>query len=79
LTGYCDAPGGIVLRDGQYFNPYFPGGAIGMAQVSSSSHFLKQFFITMNDAKKGSIYKNIRKLVDNHNLTLPYRLFMMKS
>jgi hypothetical protein len=35
LTGYCDAPAGIVLRDGQYFNPYFPGGAIGMAQVSS--------------------------------------------
>ncbi|KAH0946946.1 hypothetical protein HN011_001226 [Eciton burchellii] len=33
LTGYCDAPAGIVLRDGQYFNPYFPGGAIGMAQA----------------------------------------------
>ncbi|KAG7200430.1 hypothetical protein KM043_017881 [Ampulex compressa] len=33
LTGYCDAPAGISLREGQYFNPYFPGGAIGMAQV----------------------------------------------
>ncbi|XP_018053309.1 PREDICTED: cytochrome c1, heme protein, mitochondrial [Atta colombica] len=33
LTGYCDAPAGITLRDGQYFNPYFPGGAIGMAQA----------------------------------------------
>lgn len=33
LTGYCDAPGGITLRDGLYYNPYFPGGAIGMAQV----------------------------------------------
>lgn len=33
LTGYTDAPAGVNLRDGQYFNPYFPGGAIGMAQV----------------------------------------------
>ncbi|KYN31473.1 Cytochrome c1, heme protein, mitochondrial [Trachymyrmex septentrionalis] len=33
LTGYCDAPAGITLREGQYFNPYFPGGAIGMAQA----------------------------------------------
>lgn len=33
LTGYFDAPAGIVLRDGQYFNPYFAGGAISMAQV----------------------------------------------
>ena len=31
LNGYCDPPAGIELRDGQYFNPYFPGGAIGMA------------------------------------------------
>ncbi|XP_076638291.1 cytochrome c1 [Colletes latitarsis] len=33
LTGYCDPPAGIPLREGQYFNPYFPGGALGMAQV----------------------------------------------
>ncbi|KAI8120177.1 hypothetical protein FF38_09513 [Lucilia cuprina] len=33
LTGYFDAPAGVQLREGQYFNPYFPGGAIGMAQV----------------------------------------------
>ncbi|GLV45858.1 Cytochrome c1 [Carabus blaptoides fortunei] len=33
LTGYCEAPAGVVLRDGQYFNPYFPGGAISMAQA----------------------------------------------
>lgn len=32
LTGYCDAPAGVMLRDGQYFNPYFAGGAISMAQ-----------------------------------------------
>ncbi|XP_052892197.1 cytochrome c1, heme protein, mitochondrial [Anopheles moucheti] len=33
LTGYCDAPAGVVLREGQYYNPYFPGGAISMAQA----------------------------------------------
>jgi len=33
LTGYHDPPAGIVLREGQYYNPYFPGGAIGMAQA----------------------------------------------
>lgn len=33
LTGYTEPPAGVVLREGQYFNPYFPGGAIGMAQV----------------------------------------------
>lgn len=33
LTGYCEPPAGIPLRDGQYFNPYFPGGALGMGQV----------------------------------------------
>ncbi|XP_066584094.1 cytochrome c1, heme protein, mitochondrial [Prorops nasuta] len=33
LTGYFDPPAGVTLREGQNFNPYFPGGAIGMAQV----------------------------------------------
>ena len=32
LTGYCDPPEGVELREGLYYNPYFPGGAIGMAQ-----------------------------------------------
>lgn len=31
LTSYCDAPAGLDLREGQHFNPYFLGGAIGMA------------------------------------------------
>merc|ERR1712072_1289624 len=30
LTGYHDAPEGVALREGLYYNPYFPGGAIGM-------------------------------------------------
>lgn len=33
LTGYCDPPAGVELREGQHFNPYFPGGAIGMGQM----------------------------------------------
>lgn len=33
LTGYCDAPAGYDLKDGLHYNPYFPGGAIGMAQA----------------------------------------------
>ncbi|CAG9833767.1 unnamed protein product [Diabrotica balteata] len=30
LTGYYDPPAGVVLRDGQYYNPYFIGGATAM-------------------------------------------------
>ena len=33
LTGYCDPPAGVKIAEGQYFNPYFMGGAIGMAQA----------------------------------------------
>nr|XP_045619912.1 cytochrome c1, heme protein, mitochondrial-like [Procambarus clarkii] len=33
LTGYCDPPAGVQVREGLYYNPYFPGGAIGMAQA----------------------------------------------
>ena len=32
LTGYRDAPEGVSLRKGLYYNPYFPGGAIAMAK-----------------------------------------------
>lgn len=31
LTGYCDAPAGVTVSDPLYYNPYFPGQAIGMA------------------------------------------------
>lgn len=41
LTGYYDAPAGIVLREGQYYNPYFPGGAISMAQALYNEVWLK--------------------------------------
>jgi len=32
LTGYGEPPAGVVLREGQNYNPYFPGQAIAMAQ-----------------------------------------------
>lgn len=31
MTSFCDPPAGVELGEGQYYNPYFPGGAIGMA------------------------------------------------
>jgi len=31
LSGYEDAPADMTLRPGMYYNPYFPGGKIGMA------------------------------------------------
>jgi len=36
LTGYRDPPAGVKLRDGLYWNPYFPGGAISMAPALSN-------------------------------------------
>jgi len=33
LTGYTEPPAGVKLMEGQHFNAYFPGGAIGMAQA----------------------------------------------
>jgi len=33
LTGYTDTPEGVKLEEGQNYNAYFPGGAIGMAQA----------------------------------------------
>jgi len=32
LTGYCDPPAGITVREGLHYNPYFSGGKIAMAQ-----------------------------------------------
>jgi len=33
LTGYVDPPGGVEVREGLNYNPYFPGGAIAMART----------------------------------------------
>jgi len=34
LTGYCAPPAGVTVNEaaGQYYNPYFPGGKIGMGK-----------------------------------------------
>jgi len=37
LTGYRDPPAGINMRGGLHYNPYFPGGAIAMAQALSNN------------------------------------------
>ncbi|XP_025262185.1 cytochrome c1, heme protein, mitochondrial isoform X2 [Camponotus floridanus] len=33
LTGWMEPPAGVSLTDQQYFNAYFPGNVIGMAQM----------------------------------------------
>lgn len=33
LTGYCDPPAGVEVKEGVHYNPYFAGGNIGMAQA----------------------------------------------
>jgi len=33
LTGYMDPPAGVDVTEGLYYNPYFAGGSISMAQV----------------------------------------------
>nr|CBK55667.1 mitochondrial cytochrome c1 precursor [Polytomella sp. Pringsheim 198.80] len=33
LTGYREPPAGIDIREGLYYNPYFPGGAIAMPKI----------------------------------------------
>lgn len=33
LQGYCDPPAGVKMNEGLHFNPYFPGGQLGMARV----------------------------------------------
>lgn len=36
LTGYRESPAGVSIREGLHYNPYFPGGAIAMAQPLSN-------------------------------------------
>ncbi|KXZ44456.1 hypothetical protein GPECTOR_67g296 [Gonium pectorale] len=33
LTGYREPPAGISVREGLYYNPYFPGGSIAMPKM----------------------------------------------
>ncbi len=36
LTGFKEAPSGLKLSDGMYYNPYYPGGQIAMAAPLSA-------------------------------------------
>jgi len=31
LTGFCEAPAGMIIAEGMHYNPYFPGRQIAMA------------------------------------------------
>lgn len=33
LTGYKEPPAGVTMKQGLYYNPYFPGGSIAMTQA----------------------------------------------
>jgi ubiquinol-cytochrome c reductase cytochrome c1 subunit len=37
LTGYCDPPARVVIREGLHYNPYFLGGAIAMTKILNDS------------------------------------------
>lgn len=49
LTGYCDPPAGVTLREGLHYNPYFPGQAIGMAPPIYNE------ILEFDDGKRGSV------------------------
>lgn len=58
LTNYTDTPAGVKIAEGQSYNPYFPGGAIGMPQVifdgvsiSSKTHEKCFFFLNYKNLK----------------------------
>lgn len=42
LTNYTEPPAGVKLAEGQSYNPYFPGGAIGMPQLLFDGVSLRQ-------------------------------------
>ena len=49
LLGYREPPEGVHVREGLHYNPYFPGGAIGMPkqlQVSEKKQFIFQRFFS---------------------------------
>lgn len=49
LTGYREPPAGVEVRDGLYYNPYFPGGKIAMPQALSDGQ------LEFEDGTYGSI------------------------
>jgi len=49
LTGYRDPPAGVQMKEGLYYNPYFPGGKIAMPQALSDGQ------LEFEDGTYGSI------------------------
>jgi ubiquinol-cytochrome c reductase cytochrome c1 subunit len=49
LTGYREPPEGVTLRQGLYYNPYFPGGAIAMPPPLSDGQ------LEFDDGTEGSL------------------------
>jgi ubiquinol-cytochrome c reductase cytochrome c1 subunit len=49
LTGYKEAPDGMAMGDGQYYNPYMPGGHIAMAPPLSDGQ------VTYEDGTQASL------------------------
>jgi len=49
LNGYRPPPPGIILAQGQYYNPYFPGGLIAMPQALTDGQ------LEFEDGTKASI------------------------
>jgi ubiquinol-cytochrome c reductase cytochrome c1 subunit len=57
LTGYGTAPAGVHLSDGQYYNPYFPGGALAMPAPLSDDQ------VTYSDGTKATVDQMSRDVV----------------
>jgi len=57
LVGYKDAPKDVELRDGMYYNPYFPGKQIGMPPPLTNDQ------VTYADGTKATIEQMARDVV----------------
>lgn len=58
LTGYEDAPEGVEVAPGQYYNPYFPGGKLAMAPPLSND------LITYQDGTNASTEQMAKDMVN---------------
>lgn len=61
LTGWMDAPAGVTLTDLQHFNAYFPGGVVGMPQVSAETQPRGVHYIVyqVSEVCRGSHFFNL--------------------
>lgn len=62
LTGYCDPPAGVTLKEGLHYNPYFPGQAISMAppiynEILEYDDGKESTFSLLPDAHKNKYYR----------------------